>query len=159
MLQKITTPNHRALLYLYLSMVHKPWVGRLNLHFFTLFLGGPPIDLTYYQSRSTHPTDSFPYLYPKLWALCPMTIMQGFCYPTCIPCCQWNDWVHILPSTITIFSTFYKLWETLGQISSTYAYHPTHPMHVHSYQGMSTTFTFSHLHQLVVGPIVSQSSY
>jgi len=81
-IQKLTTSTHRASLYLYISVDRDPWVGRLNLNFFTLFLGGLPFDSTYYKSLSAHPAESSPYLYPKFRALCPMTITRGFCYPT-----------------------------------------------------------------------------
>lgn len=57
---KKLTSNHRALLYLYISMVRGPWAGRLTFYFLTLFLGRQPFDSTHYNSRSMHFTEPFP---------------------------------------------------------------------------------------------------
>jgi len=79
---KKLTSSHKALLYLYIPMVYKPWVGWISSYYFTLSLGGQPFDLTHYNSRSVHFGRSLPFFFPKLWTLSHKTVMRGLRYPT-----------------------------------------------------------------------------
>ena len=47
------TSNLRTLLYLYIPMVCRPWVGRLTFYYFTLFLGRQPFDSTHHASHTS----------------------------------------------------------------------------------------------------------
>lgn len=55
----------RALLYLYILMVRRPWVGQLIFYYITLFSSGLPFDLTYYNSHSAHFAKPLQYQYPQ----------------------------------------------------------------------------------------------
>lgn len=67
----------RSLLYLYILMVCRPWVGRHILDYITIFYGGLPFKLTHCHPRSTHFAELLQYHYPKLWALHSKTLCRG----------------------------------------------------------------------------------
>lgn len=88
-----------------------PWVGRLHFHFFTLFLGGLPLDFNFLQIVLCASCGVFTLFLSKISGFMPMIVARGFCYPT-VP--QHN---HRDSSYVT-----WLVWESLcGGRSTTFA--------------------------------------